>query len=55
MRYLLDTHAILWYVDAADELPIKLRDMIDASESAMYTPRMSRSSVRSTPTVASRP
>ena len=32
MRYLLDTHAILWYVDAADELPIKLRDMIDASE-----------------------
>ena len=21
MRYLLDTHAILWYVDAAQELP----------------------------------
>ena len=32
MRYLLDTHAILLYVDAADELPIKLRDVIDASE-----------------------
>ena len=23
MQYLLDTHAILWYVDAAPELPAK--------------------------------
>ena len=32
MRYLLDTHAILWYVDAAQELPLGLRDLIDSSE-----------------------
>lgn len=32
MQYLLDTHAILWYVDAAPELPVALRDLIDSSE-----------------------
>lgn len=32
MRYLLDTHAILWYIDAAQELPLELRDLMDASE-----------------------
>ena len=32
MRYLLDTHAILWYVDAAQELPPALRDLMDSSE-----------------------
>ncbi len=32
MRYLLDTHAILWYADAAQELPSALRDLIDSSE-----------------------
>ena len=32
MRYLLDTHAILWYVDASQELPLALRDLIDTSE-----------------------
>ena len=32
MRYLLDTHAILWYIDAAQELPLVLRDLMDASE-----------------------
>ena len=31
MRYLLDTHAILWYVDAAQELPLALRDLMDES------------------------
>ena len=33
MQYLLDTHAILWYVDAAPELPVALRNLIDSSES----------------------
>ena len=32
MRYLLDTHAILWYVDASQEFPLALRDLIDTSE-----------------------
>ncbi len=32
MRYLLDTHTILWYVDASQELSLALRDLIDASE-----------------------
>ena len=32
MRYLLDTHTILWYVDASRELPLVLRDLIDDSE-----------------------
>ena len=32
MRYLLDTHAILWYIDAAQELPLAVRDLMDASE-----------------------
>lgn len=32
MRYLLDTHVILWYADASQELPLALRDLIDASE-----------------------
>lgn len=32
MRYLLDTHAILWYADAAQELPLAMRDLMDSSE-----------------------
>jgi len=32
MRYLLDTHAILWYADASDELPQTVRELMDASE-----------------------
>ena len=32
MRYLLDTHVILWYADASQELPLALRDLIDVSE-----------------------
>ena len=32
MRYLLDSHAILWYIDAAQELPLALRDLMDKSE-----------------------
>ena len=32
MRYLLDTHVILWYADASQELPLALRDLIDASK-----------------------
>lgn len=32
MRYLLDTHAILWYVGADPDFPQKLREEIDSSE-----------------------
>ncbi len=32
MSYLLDTHTILWYVDASPELPLSIRDLIDSSE-----------------------
>lgn len=32
MRYLLDTHVILWYFDAAKELPLAVRDTVDSSE-----------------------
>ena len=32
MQYLLDTHAILWYVDAAQDLPCAMRNLIDSSE-----------------------
>ena len=32
MRYLLDTHAILWYVDAAQDLSDAVRNLIDSSE-----------------------
>ena len=32
MQYLLDTHAILWYVDANANLPLSLRDTIDSSD-----------------------
>ena len=36
MRYLLDTHAILWYVDAAKELPLAVRDTVwIAAENAL--------------------
>ena len=32
MRYLLDTHAIIWYVWADPRLPIALRDLMDSEE-----------------------
>lgn len=32
MRYLLDTHVLLWYVDGSPELPLSLKDMIEESE-----------------------
>lgn len=32
MRCLLDTHAILWYVDASTELPAAVRGVMDSSE-----------------------
>lgn len=32
MRYLLDTHAILWYVEANPDFPPELRELIDSSE-----------------------
>ena len=32
MRYLLDTHAIIWYVWADSRLPVALRDVMDSEE-----------------------
>ena len=32
MRYLLDTHAIIWYVWADPRLPMTLRDIMDSEE-----------------------
>lgn len=32
MRYLLDTHAIIWYVWADARLPVALRDVMDSEE-----------------------
>lgn len=32
MQYLLDTHAILWYVDANANLSLSLRDTIDSAD-----------------------
>ena len=37
MRYLLDTHAILWYVDANPDFPERLRDLIDTSDCVYST------------------
>ena len=36
MRYLLDTHAIIWYVWADSRLPVALRDVMD-SEGCFYS------------------
>ena len=36
MRYLLDTHAIIWYVEDSSELPKKIADIIDNPENEIY-------------------
>ena len=36
MRYLLDTHAIIWYVEDSSELPKKISDIIDNPENEVY-------------------
>jgi len=36
MRYLLDTHAIIWYVEDSSELPKKITHIIDNPENEIY-------------------
>jgi PIN domain nuclease of toxin-antitoxin system len=36
MKYLLDTHAIIWYFEASPELPKKIRDIIHNDETGIY-------------------
>jgi PIN domain nuclease of toxin-antitoxin system len=36
MKYLLDTHAIIWYFEASPELPKKIRDIIHNNETSIY-------------------
>jgi len=36
MKYLLDTHAVIWYVEDSSELPKKISDLIDNPENDIY-------------------
>jgi len=36
MRYLLDTHAVIWYAEDSSELPKKVIDIIDNPENEIY-------------------
>jgi len=36
MKYLLDTHAVIWYFEASPELPQKIRDIIHNNEIGIY-------------------
>ncbi len=52
MQYLLDTHAILWYVDANANLSLSLRDTIDSADcfysvASLWGRRSYRSDTRS--------
>ena len=36
MKYLLDTHSVIWYLKASPELPKKIRDLIHNNETGIY-------------------
>ena len=36
MRYLLDTHAVIWYAEDSSEIPKKVIDIIDNPENEIY-------------------
>ncbi|MCL2772540.1 MAG: PIN domain-containing protein [Oscillospiraceae bacterium] len=36
MKYLLDTHAIIWYVENSPKLPPKTKEIIKLSENNIY-------------------
>jgi len=36
MRYLLDTHAFLWYLEDSPKLPSRVAELIDSSENEIY-------------------
>ena len=36
MKYLLDTHAVIWYFEDSSELPEKIKELIDNPETDIY-------------------
>ena len=36
MKYLLDTHVIIWYFEDSPNLPLKKKEIIDSSENSIY-------------------
>jgi len=36
MKYLLDTHVIIWYIEDSPELSIELKEIIDNPENSIY-------------------
>jgi len=36
MRYLLDTHALIWYSERNEKLPLKIEEVIDDPKNAIY-------------------
>ena len=36
MKYLLDTHAVIWYLEDSPELPKKITELIDDPEISIY-------------------
>ena len=36
MKYLLDTHAVIWYFENSSELPKKIEELIDNPEISVY-------------------
>ena len=41
MRYLLDTHALIWYFENSSELPQKIKEIISSTENKKYICSMS--------------
>ena len=36
MRYLLDTHAVIWYFDSLSEITPKVKEIIDNNDNSIY-------------------
>ena len=36
MKYLIDTHTLIWHVDDSPRLPSKMKDIIDHHENSVY-------------------
>ena len=41
MKYLLDTHVVIWYFENSAELPKKIEQLIDDPENSIYIPAAS--------------
>jgi len=37
MKYLLDTHAIIWYLEDSPSLPPEVKEIIDKDKNRIYT------------------